>query len=115
MPQVHLWMTTMRQTRLTDQRLEKELTLRRAMVAAGMRDSPVGPDGRRRRYAATFRYGEAEPTYPVYVVSNFDIPAAHIRWDDIKAHYRTPEDVWSDRPVAGGADGFQAHPHMPPQ
>jgi hypothetical protein len=117
MPQVHLWMTSMRQSRSTDQRLEKELTLRRAMVAAGLRDSPVGPDGRRRRYNATFKYGEAEPTYPVYVVSNFDIPAAHIRWEDIKAHHRTPDDVWSTRPVAGGAggDGWRSHPHMPPQ
>jgi len=117
MPQVHLWMTTMRRLPLVDQKLEKELTLRRAMVAAGMRDSPVGSDGKRKRFMAKFRYGETEPTYPVYVVSNFDIPA-HAEWENIKAHHRTPEDVWNDRPVAGGiggGDGWRVDPHMPPR
>jgi len=118
MPQVHLWMTSMRQRSLTDQMLEKELTLRRAMVAAGLRDSPVGLDGARKRFMAKFKYGETEPTYMVFIVSNFDIQA-HAEWASIKAHHRTPEEVWSDRPVAGGDggrnDGFGSHPRTPPQ
>src|SRR5262249_55562723 len=61
MPQVYLWNGSMRQAQFKETRLEKELTLRRAMVAAGLYDSPVDAKGARKRFMVKFKYGETEP------------------------------------------------------
>ena len=103
-PQVHFWVAGMRQVTLADKVLEKPLTLRRVMVAAGMRDSPVGPNGERRRFKASFLYGATTVNYPVYVVSNFDVPA-DAEWPSIEAHHRTPDNVWIDRPASPSTSG----------
>jgi len=74
MADVRQWVATQRQMSLNDQRLETLLTLRKAMIEAGMNE-PRDERGGVRRYQID--------GCPTYVVANFEIKPTE-KWPDLK-------------------------------
>jgi hypothetical protein len=97
--EVRRWVAGQRRMDLSDHRLEKAMSLKRALVAAGMKEPKLAPGETRRRYKVDIspridRLKNGPHDYVnTYVVANFEI-AAGTEWDAIKEHQEPPADVW---------------------
>jgi hypothetical protein len=79
------WVARRRELRRNDPKLERSLTLRKALRAAGLKEPLRQAGSKHRRFQIT-------ATCKSHIVANFDIPD-DIQWDALKAHYRKPDQL----------------------
>jgi hypothetical protein len=73
-----------------DSRVEKSLTLRQALVAAGMREPKLRPGQARQRHNVILDNGDLMKSY---IVANFDIEAG-TEWSKLKPDHKAPSEIW---------------------
>jgi hypothetical protein len=91
--EVRRWVAEKRRMDLSDPKLEKPRTLKRVMMAAGMKEPKTAPEEMRKRYKVGIDENGKRDYIKTYVVANFEI-AEGIEWDAVKEHHKLPENVW---------------------
>jgi len=82
--EVRSWIATERGMQPDNQKLERPLTIRKAMKAGGLVEPKHDPNKKEQRMMADGR--------PRYLLANFEIKAG-TTWDDIKEHHKKPGDL----------------------
>ncbi len=88
---VRVWVTFFNQDR--SRPLEKPLTLKRALLAAGLKEPRRLPNEPQRRFMVVDPT-RTRPRRMSQVVANFEIEA-EASWSTLKPFYKLPEDLWS--------------------
>jgi hypothetical protein len=91
--EVRRWVAEKRRMDLSDPKLEKPRTLKRVMMAAGMKEPKTAPEEMRKRYKVGIDENGKRDYIKTYVVANFEI-AEGIEWDAVKEHHKLPDNVW---------------------
>jgi hypothetical protein len=88
--QVWHWVAQKRNISLEDSRLEKPLTLKKAMKAAGLVEPELRIGEKRTRFKVNLSTDNVPDWQKTYIVANFPIKAG-TKWADIKEFYKNPE------------------------
>jgi len=90
--EVRRWVAEKRRIDMNDPKLEKHRTLKRVLMAAGMKEPKTAPEETRKRYNVDVGEREHDKVM-TYVMANFEI-AEGLEWDAVKEHHWLPKDIW---------------------